>query len=268
LYPYAELHQITADGTLDVARRGRTIVALSLPGGSTLAEMPVSLAGDWIFAPSVGGEYVAAANNAGEIRVWELPSGNKVADAEAGSLLLDRLAVSRDGRSVVLSGSSATLRLCRLPDGDVVDLVSDSYRLGTSVAITPDDRLLMASWDGGTRLWRLPDGQSAGFLADVSATVFSADTRVSVSPAGVGPKGAPRIRICQPRLSADLRTPLPHLAGAFAESVWMTDPDCTADENRWGVFVEWLLRSRHRHDVEFVSGAMSAAAATDIEIDG
>ena len=129
------------------------------------------------------GSRVAAAGEGGEIEVWDLVTSGRrrfAADASVSSVAFG------PGGHRLASRSAASLTVWDLDasrDAPASPLRTDSG----PVAFSPDGALLASHDDGAVvRLWTVPDGRRAGYLApaspDLFALVFSPDgTRLAAS---------------------------------------------------------------------------------------
>jgi WD40 repeat protein len=97
---------------------------------------------------------------------WSLPNGDLIEKFSIGSnQLICSLAITLDGRILVLGSSDKTIKLLGLPDGQPIKVIAGHSQLVKSLAIGADDRTLFSgSADKTIRIWDIPEGEFRGLL--------------------------------------------------------------------------------------------------------
>jgi len=94
--------------------------------------------------------------------------------------LITALTISPDGKLLASASADRTVRLWRLPDGQISRTLDNHTNFVVSLGISPDGGILASgSADKTVRLWRLPEGELvktlAGHAGEVGAVAFSPD---------------------------------------------------------------------------------------------
>jgi RNA polymerase sigma factor (sigma-70 family) len=164
-----------------------------LPSGdanvNALAFTPDSrtlISADWQRAGRTRKEVVCNLN------VWEVTSGRRLHRFSSEGIRPEGLAVSPDGRTVVVAGCSAatSVRLWDLVDGEEL-LAFRAGQLILAVALSPDGRIIVTGGaDQMVRLWEAATGREIvafqGGGGDVAAVASSPDGRFVAATRGFG----------------------------------------------------------------------------------
>lgn len=123
-----------------------------------------------------GGRLLVSASDGDAIKLWSLPSGTLVkalTDQPEGA---QAMAISPDGKLLVVAGSTLTLR--SLPDGALIRSLASA--ISSAVAVTPDGKLLFAAIGDDISVFSLPDGTLVRTLTDNGRGILA----LAVSPDG------------------------------------------------------------------------------------
>jgi WD40 repeat protein len=123
------------------------------------------------------------AGGPGDVMVWRVRSGERVAHLTGFAEEITALAITQD--EVLVAGSAgeyqgSTLWLWRLPSSEPVISISSSALGAGPLAVTPDGSLLAAAtYFCGIRLWRIPSRELAGTIDTEPGTTSVATTRTA-----------------------------------------------------------------------------------------
>ncbi len=181
---------ISRDGRLlGSASYDGSIRLWSLPDGALLRTLTGHSGAVESIAISRDGRLLASASDDRTIKLWSLPDGALRETLTGHSGAVESVAISPDGR-LLASGSGETYRgttaldtgvlgivkLWSLPDGHLLETIVGHSRLVSSLAISPDGRLLASASDDRTiQLRSLPDGKQVPLcLVDLAASPSTA----------------------------------------------------------------------------------------------
>ncbi len=166
-------------GELALGAVGRENIARGLGSARLLRVLshPSPLHG---VAMTPDGAGIVAVTKAGELGVWETPTGRRRFLVRAHADVAWDVAVSWQGDRLATVGRDGGLRLWRAADGLALAAVQAHVGDVFTVAFSPDgERLATGGADGRIRLWRLPrltpDGELAGHEGAVHGVEFSPD---------------------------------------------------------------------------------------------
>lgn len=128
---------------------------------------------------SVGGE---------KLNVWELPAGRLLRGLSCGAGTCDAVALSRDGRLMVIAGSDGRVAIHSLPEAKVIRTTGSHGAPVQAIAVAPDATwMATAGRDARIKLWKLPEGTETrtllGHNFPVMALAGSLDGRTLASRA-------------------------------------------------------------------------------------
>ena len=102
---------------------------------------------DLAFQPN--GSLLASAHADGHLRLWDLRSGERVADLQSHEDAINQLTFSQTGRTIATVSDDGTIRLwladLHCPIGIVERRATDAM----AVAFAPDDTAIIAGWGVG-----------------------------------------------------------------------------------------------------------------------
>ena len=171
-----------------VSRTGEAEAALreALAGHRVLTVMPgkkpvrsTSLSAD--------GRLLVTGGNDGILRVWQLATGEPLAELAGHKELVDATAVTGDGRLAASASWDGTARVWDVPGRRMLHELGHGKVSVTSVDFSPDARFLATgAGDGSVRIWNAADGALVRKIDAHSwpRTVVSGVTRVTYSPDG------------------------------------------------------------------------------------
>ena len=110
-------------------------------------------------AVSPGGSTLAVGSFDGHIALWSLTSGalgRSIRAHEEGNMAL---AFSASGRFLLSGGSDKRVLLWGMPQGRLRQAYAGCSGPVKGVAVSPDERMVVATSDGRSRLWRLRGGR-------------------------------------------------------------------------------------------------------------
>ncbi len=118
------------------------------------------------------------ADDDGDLVVWDLESGDALAELDVHDGSIADIAVSPTGALVASGSDRGAIAMYNLVDGSMRWWGSDMAGQVYGLAFTPDGRLLAATDDEGVTLFRSDDGEVLDVRADPGAT------RLEFSPTG------------------------------------------------------------------------------------
>lgn len=124
-----------------------------------------------------GGKSLAAADDAGFLRLWDVATGNVTRKIEAHGGEILSLAVSRDGTKIVTGGADRRVRVWNAATGEnVATFPFDEGTLET-VFFSPDGKSV-ASADNRLRVWDLASGKATHTIARQYNVALSRDWKL------------------------------------------------------------------------------------------
>jgi WD40 repeat protein len=179
------------DGKMLAVAGDRSLTIRDASSGQELAGAAPMLPGVTSVAFSPDGHALATGDNGGQVRIWDLTTGQERATARAHDTRVTCLDFSNDGGRLV--SASFFDRVPRIWDGTTCRPVASLRGHSTPVqtaALSWDGRIVAtAAMDGDLRLWHVDTGQQVATLhgndAVVLATTFSPDGR-TLGAGGVG----------------------------------------------------------------------------------
>ena len=128
----------------------------------------------WALAFSPDGQFLAAGDQAGSVKVWDVQERQVVAALEGDSRYVSAVAFSPDGRTLASAGYDGQIKLW--------ETVSDWTLLGTlqnrgtvyTLDFSPDGKALVSTGHGAVTLWAVDSGEEITSLTGHSAWVFGA----------------------------------------------------------------------------------------------
>jgi WD40 repeat protein/transcriptional regulator with XRE-family HTH domain len=145
----------------------------------------------WSVALNASGTRLAASSAGGIVRVWDLPSGEKIWERQAHTGRIRSMAFNDSGSLLITGGGEGVARLWRLPGGQQ----AAEFAFGTSwvraVALDPSgDRVAVGCGPGEIYVRGAADGQDVAELHGHNGRVlmigFTADPDVLISAAADG----------------------------------------------------------------------------------
>jgi WD40 repeat protein len=136
------------------------------------------------FSPD--GQLLAAGTGDGEIRLWQVATGQPAGVLKAYPHLVCSVAFSPDGRLLASGSDDHALRLWDVHTEQCLNILYEHSHWVSSVAFSPDGRLLVSgSADHTLRLWEVNTGQCLNTLHGhtdwVISVAFSPDGRLLAS---------------------------------------------------------------------------------------
>lgn len=122
----------------------------------------------------------------GDITLWRVPQGERIANFQAHREAVGFLAFSPDGRYLVTVGAERGVRVWSVPSGDLLRAVIDADRVeveavATRAAFSPDSRLVAVATDRDLQVWTLPAGEP---FASIPLARHQASHQLAFSPDG------------------------------------------------------------------------------------
>ena len=103
-----------------------------------------------------GKEFVAAANDVGEIKQVEMATGKVSQRFDGHTKGVTSVAVSPDGKRLVSSNKDATVRLWDLKTGKEISKLAEHKMSVTQAVFLNNERVVSSSEDGAMIVWHLP----------------------------------------------------------------------------------------------------------------
>jgi WD40 repeat protein len=166
---------------LVTASEDRTAKVWSVPSGEAVATLRLQSA-PMRLALSPDGTLLAAGG--GAVQVWSLPDRSLLATLDAHTGILDGLAITPDGKTLVTAGSDGAIRLWTLPHATLARTIRAHPEVNGVVhlAMSADGRTLVSSgWFGKVNVWSAADGRLLATFADDTRWLQS----MALSPAGL-----------------------------------------------------------------------------------
>lgn len=110
-----------------------------------------------VFSPR--GDWIAANGLAGIMHLWDPKLGSKLGEYRVHSQQIVGMAVSQDGKSIVVGTENGELVVWDVESRQVKGLMLGHERLVSSVAISSDNKVASASDDGTAKIWNLDSRQ-------------------------------------------------------------------------------------------------------------
>src|SRR5579883_37274 len=146
---------------------GRTAIAGSVRGRVTRFEN--------------GSSTATGSDGAGQLYLWELPSGREIRTLEGHKGAIRTLALSSDGRLLASGSADGTARLWELVSGKTLFTLPMTEKYHPDVALSPDGRLLAVDNRSVIRLYSTTTGKPVlelrGHNSEVQCLAFSPDGR-------------------------------------------------------------------------------------------
>jgi WD40 repeat protein len=141
------------------------------------------------FSPD--GQFFAAGNSDGNIRIWQTTSGQKHMTIAGHSGWVTSIAFSPDGRFLVSGSLDLSIKIWDLTTGQCLKTLLEHTNWIWSVRLSPNGQTIVSgSGDGTVRLWCISSGECLktlqGHTGTVWSAVFSPDGQLIASGGGSG----------------------------------------------------------------------------------
>jgi WD40 repeat protein/DNA-binding Xre family transcriptional regulator len=141
------------------------------------------------FSPD--GQFFAAGNSDGNIRIWRTVSGQKHMTIAGHSGWVTSIAFSPNGQFLVSGSLDLSIKIWDLTTGQCLKTLLEHTNWIWSVRLSPNGQTIVSgSADGTVRLWRVPTGECLktlqGHTGTVWSTAFSPDGQLVASGGGSG----------------------------------------------------------------------------------
>jgi WD40 repeat protein/transcriptional regulator with XRE-family HTH domain len=155
--------------------------------GAMLYEVVFTEAFDAVLSVAVSpdGRYVAAGSNSGQVRVWREEGKVVHLTIRGHTDRVGAIAFSLDGQTLATASWDGTIRLWDLASGATIWTVQDDKVPFTSIAMSPNGKLMSGSYDGALCIWDLRTGTQLSCLQrhgeQILTVAWSADGRLLAS---------------------------------------------------------------------------------------
>jgi WD40 repeat protein len=130
------------------------------------------------FSPD--GRLLAAANQDGDVQVWDVASGTMLKSFEPHSGPIMSVAFSPDGLTLASGGMDETVSVWNLSSGSRTQTLRGHLNWVSAVAFSRNARVLAsAGWDGAVRIWDPEAGRER-----VSLVAFNDGSWIAITPEG------------------------------------------------------------------------------------
>jgi len=134
-----------------------------------------------VVAMTPDGNILASGGDDREIRLWSIPSGERIVTLQGHTDCIRAVAFSPDGQLLVSGSEDQTIRLWSVPPQEMLHTYEGHTADVFHVAFSPDgEAIASASRDNTVRLWPVPDRKSLHIFEGHTHHV----TRVTFSPDG------------------------------------------------------------------------------------
>jgi WD40 repeat protein/tRNA A-37 threonylcarbamoyl transferase component Bud32 len=150
-------------------------------------------------AAAVGSLFVVAPSQPGDVRVWNVSSGNPVLTLAGHTFWATDVAFSPDSKRLATASADRTVRVWELPEGREILTLRGHTGWVRSVAFSPDGQTVASAGDDQVvRLWDVASGRETntfrGHTNGVLAVAYSPDGE-KLASASSGPGNAGEVRI-------------------------------------------------------------------------
>jgi hypothetical protein len=132
------------------------VLVWQVSDGKPVHDLPGGSLGVLAFAPD--GETLAAGGRGSSVDLWRLRDGERVQELKGHTHVVEAIAFSSDSQTLVTVSNDIEVRRWQTSDGTrLYTRTLDGQNLRRSPRLSPDGRILMASYSDGTvKLWWVP----------------------------------------------------------------------------------------------------------------
>ena len=127
----------------------------------------------WGLAFSPSGQFLAAGDNDGVVKIWDVQKRQAIAELEGDANHVYTVAFSPDGRTLASAGYNGQIKLWGVPNWDLVGSLQNRGTVYT-LDFSPDSKVLASTGHGAVTLWSVESGEQIASLPGHSAWVFGA----------------------------------------------------------------------------------------------
>ncbi len=133
-------------------------------------------------ALSANGQYLAGGSNTGEIRIWQVGSGQPLQAIQSDTWVIWSLAFNPESTLLVSGGYDGLIKVWEVSSGQCLCTLEGHTRWVRSVVFHPEGKMLMTcSQDGSIRFWDLAEGRCIKVWYEQHCELWS----VACSPDGL-----------------------------------------------------------------------------------
>ncbi|MGK7926668.1 MAG: WD40 repeat domain-containing protein [Spirulina sp.] len=131
------------------------------------------------------GYILVSGTQGGNLKLWDLKTGENLREIEAHDDTINTLAFTPDGRTLISGSSDRTIKLWRSATGQLLNTLEGAGGTINAIAVHPSGLLFASGSRNGIQLWDIEKGETinnfTGYSDWVETVAFSPDGRMLAS---------------------------------------------------------------------------------------